>query len=224
MAKKHHILFHTDAVQAYGQIPIDVSDYGIDMLSASGHKINGPKGIGFLYIKKGKNIPPLLHGGQQERGKRAGTENVAGIIGLGKAVETAFQTREKREKEIKKMRDHLVDRLLDEIPYTRLNGARKNRLPGNCNVSFQYIEGASLLILLDTRQICASAGSACSSGSTEPSHVLTAMGIPAELAHGTLRLTLGYQNTMEEIDYAVDCIKEFVQKLREDSPEYEDYI
>lgn len=224
ITKKYKVLFHTDAVQAYGHISIDVRKYGIDLLSASGHKLNGPKGIGFLYVSKNVNIPPLLFGGHQEDGKRAGTENVAGIIGLGKAAEMAANMQSKKEEKVRKLRDHLMNRILTEIPYSRVNGSRKSRLPGNCNFSFQFIEGASLLILLDTDGICASAGSACSSGQTTPSHVLSAMGVPDEIARGTLRLTLGYQNTMEEIDYTVECIKKHIRKLRESSPEYEDYL
>lgn len=223
ITKKYHVPFHTDAVQAYGHIPINVKTMNIDMLSASGHKFNGPKGIGFLYINKEINLPPFLYGGHQENGKRAGTENVAGIIGIGKAAEMAENMQGKDKERIRKMRDHLIDRILTEIPYSRVNGSRKHRLPGNCNFSFQFIEGTSLLILLDTDGICASAGSACSSGETSPSHVLSAMGVPNEIARGTLRLTIGYQNTMEEMDYAVECIKKHVKKLREGSPEFEDY-
>lgn len=223
ITKKYHVLFHTDAVQAYGHVPINVKTSGIDMLSASGHKLNGPKGIGFLYVSKDIELPPFLHGGHQEAGKRAGTENVAGIIGLGKAAGMAEEMRGKKEKKVKAMRDYLMDRIMTEIPYVRVNGSIKNRLPGNCNFSFQFIEGSSLLILLDTDGICASAGSACSSGQTAPSHVLSAMGVPDDIASGTLRLTIGYQNTMEEIDYTVECIKKHVRMLRAGSPEYEDY-
>ena len=223
ITKKYHIPFHTDAVQAYGHIPIKVKQLGIDMLSASGHKINGPKGIGFLYINKAIDLPPFLHGGHQEGGKRAGTENVAGIIGLGKAAEMAENMMNKKEKKIKTMRDYLMNRIMTEIPYVRINGSRKNRLPGNCNFSFQFIEGSTLLIMLDMDGICASAGSACSSGQTSPSHVLSAMGIPDEISRGTLRLTIGYQNTMEEMDYTVECIKKHVKKLRESSADFEDY-
>lgn len=223
VAKKHHVLFHTDAVQAYGHVTINVKMSGIDMLSASGHKLNGPKGIGFLYVNKDIDFPPFLHGGHQEGGKRAGTENVAGIIGLGKAAEIAETMIEEREEKVKAMRDYLMNRILTEIPYVRVNGSRKTRLSGNCNFSFQFIEGSSLLILLDTDGICASAGSACSSGQSSPSHVLSAMGVPDDIARGTLRLTIGSQNTMEEIDYTVECIKKHVRKLRAGSPEYEDY-
>lgn len=224
IAKEHGILFHTDAVQAYGQIPIDVEKMHIDMLSASGHKLNGPKGIGFLYIRKGLKLRSLIHGGAQERRRRAGTENVTGIVGLGKAVEIAFDTMEERTKKEIAMRDHLIDRILAEIPYARLNGDRKNRLPNNVNISFQFIEGESLLIMLDMKGICASSGSACTSGSLDPSHVLLAIGLPHEIAHGSLRLTLGDENTMEEMDYVVDQLKEIVGRLRAMSPLYEDFV
>lgn len=224
IAKEHGILFHTDAVQAYGQIPINVDECNIDMLSASGHKLNGPKGIGFLYIRRGVKIRSFVHGGAQERRRRAGTENVTGIVGLEKAVEIAFATMEERTKKEIELRDHLIERILSEIPYTRLNGARTNRLPNNVNVSFQFIEGESLLIMLDMKGICASSGSACTSGSLDPSHVLLAIGLPHEIAHGSLRLTLGDENTMEEMDYVVEQLKEIVSKLRSMSPLYEDFI
>lgn len=224
IAKEHGILFHTDAVQAYGQLPIDVDACNIDMLSASGHKLNGPKGIGFLYIRTGLKLRNFVHGGGQERSRRAGTENVTGIVGLAKAVEIAFATMEERTKKETALRDHLIDRLLTEIPYTRLNGHRTNRLPNNVNVSFQFIEGESMLIMLDMKGICASSGSACTSGSLDPSHVLLAIGLPHEIAHGSLRLTLGEENTMEEMDYVADCIKEIVEKLRSMSPLYEDFV
>ena len=207
IAHKYGALFHTDAVQAVGHIPIDVNSLGIDMLSASAHKFNGPKGVGFLYIRKKIPLPEYIHGGKQERNHRAGTENVPGIAGMGKAAEIAFTTREYREKEIQQLRDYLIQRLQREIPYCRLNGSLANRLPGNCNISFQFIEGNELLLLLDEKNICASAASACSTGDTSPSHVLTAMGIPEKLARGTLRLTIGYQNTQEEIDYTVSSRK-----------------
>lgn len=224
IAKEHGILFHTDAVQAYGQIPINVDECNIDMLSASGHKLNGPKGIGFLYIRRGVKIRSFVHGGAQERRRRAGTENVTGIVGLGKAVEIAFATMEERTKKEIELRNHLIERILSEIPYTRLNGAKTNRLPNNINVSFQFIEGESLLIMLDMKGICASSGSACTSGSLDPSHVLLAIGLPHEIAHGSLRLTLGDENTMEEMDYVVEQLKEIVSKLRSMSPLYEDFI
>lgn len=223
IAKEHGILFHTDAVQAYGQLLIDVKKENIDLLSASAHKFYGPKGVGFLYIRKKILLPEYIHGGKQERDHRAGTENVPGIAGMGKAAEIAFTTREYREKEIQQLRDYLIRRLQRGIPYCRLNGSLTNRLPGNCNISFQFIEGNELLLLLDEKNICASAASACSTGDTSPSHVLTAMGIPEKLARGTLRLTIGYQNTQEEIDYTVQCIKEAVEKLRENAEDYRRY-
>ena len=224
IAKEHGIIFHTDAVQAYGQVPIDVQAMNIDMLSASGHKLNGPKGIGFLYIKKGLKLRSLIHGGAQERKRRAGTENVTGIVGLGKAIEIAMATMEKRTAKELEMRNYLIDRILAEIPYARLNGHRTNRLPNNVNISFQFIEGESLLIMLDMKGICASSGSACTSGSLDPSHVLLAIGLPHEIAHGSLRLTLGDENTMEEMDYVVEELKAIVQRLRDMSPLYEDFV
>lgn len=224
IAKENGILFHTDAVQAYGQLPIDVEKMNIDMLSASGHKLNGPKGIGFLYIRKGVKIRSLIHGGSQERSRRAGTENVPGIVGLGKAVSIAVDTMDERIKKETELRDYLIDRVLAEIPYTRLNGHRSTRLPNNANFSFQFIEGESLLIMLDMKGICGSSGSACTSGSLDPSHVLLAIGLPHEIAHGSLRLTLGEENTKEEMDYVVDCLKEIVEKLRSMSPLYEDFV
>lgn len=224
IAKEQGIIFHTDAVQAYGQVPIDVDEYHIDMLSASGHKLNGPKGIGFLYIRTGLKLRSFVHGGAQERSRRAGTENVTGIVGLAKAVEIAFDTMEERTKRECELRDHLIDRILAEIPYARLNGHRIKRLPNNVNISFQFIEGESMLIMLDMKGICASSGSACTSGSLDPSHVLLAIGLPHEIAHGSLRLTLGDENTMEEMDYVVDQIKEIVEKLRSMSPLYEDFV
>lgn len=224
LAKAHGILFHTDAVQAYGQIPIDVEDMNIDMLSASGHKLNGPKGIGFLYIRKGIKIKNLVHGGGQERARRAGTENVPGIVGFGKAVEIAMTTMNDRIRQETELRDYLIDRVLAEIPYTRLNGHRTKRLPNNANFSFQFIEGESLLIMLDMAGVCASSGSACTSGSLDPSHVLLAIGLPHEIAHGSLRLTLGDENTKEEMDYVINNLKKIVEKLRSMSPLYEDFI
>lgn len=224
IAKANGILFHTDAVQAFGQLEISVDDYHIDMLSASGHKLNGPKGIGFLYIRTGVKIRSFVHGGQQERGRRAGTENVPGIVGLGKAVERAFRLqKEKTEREIR-LRDYLIRRVLQEIPYTRLNGDAKRRLPNNANFSFQFVEGESLLIMLDMKGICASSGSACTSGSLDPSHVLLAIGLPHEIAHGSLRLTLSEETTKEDIDTTVDAMKEIVAQLRNMSPLYEDFV
>ena len=224
IAHEHGILFHTDAVQAFGQLPIQVDDCHIDMLSASGHKLNGPKGIGFLYIRKGVKIRSFIHGGAQERKRRAGTENVPGIVGLGKAVERAVGTMEERTETERRLRDYLIDRVLKEIPYARLNGHRSQRLPGNANFSFQFIEGESLLIMLDMEGICGSSGSACTSGSLDPSHVLLAIGLPHEIAHGSLRLTLNEEVTKEELDYVVDTLKRIVEKLRGMSPLYEDFI
>ena len=224
IAKKHGVLFHTDAVQAYGQLPINVDELHIDMLSSSGHKLNGPKGIGFLYIRKGVKIRSFVHGGAQERKRRAGTENVPGIVGYGKAAEIAAKTMKERTAIEIELRDHLIDRVLAEVPYTRLNGHRTNRLPNNANFSFQFVEGESLLILLDNNGICASSGSACTSGSLDPSHVLLAIGLPHEIAHGSLRLTLSAETTMEDIDFVVDCIKQIIERLRSMSPLYEDFV
>lgn len=224
IAHEKGILFHTDAVQAFGHVPIHVDEYHIDMLSASGHKLNGPKGIGFLYIRKGLRLRSFIHGGSQERKRRAGTENVPGIVGLGTAARLAAETMEERISKETRLRDHLIERVLAEIPYCRLNGHRTDRLPNNANFSFQFIEGESLLIMLDGKGICASSGSACTSGSLDPSHVLLAIGLPHEIAHGSLRLTLSEQTTEEELDYVVDCLKEIVTKLREMSPLYEDFI
>lgn len=224
IAHRHGILFHTDAVQAFGQIPIHVDEMNIDMLSASGHKFNGPKGIGFLYIKKGLKLKSFIHGGQQERGRRAGTENVLGIVGIAKACEIAMAEMEERMKKETELRDYLIERILKEIPYTRLNGHSKKRLPNNVNISFQFVEGESILIMLDMAGICASSGSACTSGSVDPSHVLLAIGLPHEIAHGSLRLTIGYENTKEEMDTVVDNLKRIITNLRNMSPLYEDYV
>ena len=224
IAHKHGILFHTDAVQAFGQVPINVDECHIDMLSASGHKLNGPKGIGFLYIRKGVKIRSFVHGGAQERKRRAGTENVPGIVGYGAAAERAMKNmKERTEKEIE-LRDYLINRLTTEIPYSRLNGDRVKRLPNNVNVSFQFIEGESMLLMLDQNGICASSGSACTSGSLDPSHVLLAIGVPHEVAHGSLRLTLSEETTKEDIDFTVDKLKEIVPYLRSMSPLYEDFM
>ena len=224
IAKAHGILFHTDAVQAYCQVPIDVDKMHIDMLSISGHKINGPKGIGFLYIRKGVKIRSFIHGGAQERKRRAGTENVPSIVGLGKAVEMAVADMEERTAKEIELRDRMIDAIYKRIPYARLNGDRTRRLPNNVNFSFQFVEGESMLIMLDMAHICASSGSACTSGSLDPSHVLLAIGLPHEIAHGSLRLTLGYDNTQEEIDGVVDEIEKIVARLRSMSPLYEDFI
>lgn len=224
IAKEHGILFHTDAVQAFGQIPIDVEECHIDMLSASGHKLNGPKGIGFLYIRKGVKIRSFVHGGAQERSRRAGTENVPGIVGLGVAAERAFRMMEEKSRKEIELRDYLIDRIEKEIPYCRLNGDRMKRLPNNVNFSFEFIEGESLLIMLDMKGICASSGSACTSGSLDPSHVLLAIGLPHEKAHGSLRMTLSEENTKEELDFVVETIHEIVKRLRDMSPLYEDFV
>lgn len=224
IAHAHGVLFHTDAVQAFAQIPINVDECHIDMLSASGHKLNGPKGIGFLYIRKGVKIRSFIHGGAQERKRRAGTENVPGIVGLGKAVELAAATMEERAAKETELRDYAISRIEKEIPYCRLNGDRVKRLPNNINFSFRFIEGESMLIKLDFKGICASSGSACTSGSLDPSHVLLAIGLPHEIAHGSLRLTLGADTTKEDIDYTADCLKEIVEEIRSMSPLYEDFI
>ncbi len=224
IAHAHGVLFHTDAVQAYGHVPIDVRVLGIDLMSVSGHKLNGPKGIGFLYIRNGVKIDPLIHGGSQERGKRAGTSNVPGIIGLGRATELAAATLDTRADYERTLRDHLIARVEQEIPYVRLNGDRTQRLPNNTSFCFRFIEGESLLILLNQAGICGSSGSACTSGSLDPSHVLLAIGLPHEIAHGSLRLTLSEENTQEEIDYTVDQLKKIVERLRAMSPLYEDFV
>ena len=224
IAKEHGILFHTDAVQAFGQVPIDVDELNIDMLSSSAHKINGPKGIGCLYIRKGVKIRSFIHGGAQERKRRAGTENVPGIVGYGVAARMAAESMIERTKKEKELRDYFIRRVLEEVPYTRLNGDPVKRLPNNANFSFQFIEGESLLIMLDMKGIAGSSGSACTSGSLDPSHVLLAIGLPHEIAHGSLRLTLGADTTKEDLDYTLDQIKEIVAKLRNLSPLYEDFI
>ena len=224
IAKEHGILFHTDAVQAFGQVPINVDELHIDMLSASGHKLNGPKGIGFLYIRKGVKIRSFIHGGAQERKRRAGTENVPGIVGLGKAVELAISTMKERTDKERELRDYMMTRILKEVPFTRVNGSRTSRLPNNANFCFQFIEGESLLIMLDMDGICGSSGSACTSGSLDPSHVLLAIGLPHEIAHGSLRLTLGADTTREDIDFTIESIKRIVAQLREMSPLYADYV
>lgn len=224
LAKKNHILFHTDAVQAYGHIPLNVDELNIDMLSVSGHKFHAPKGIGCLYIRKGVRIGAFIHGGAQERSRRAGTLNVPGIVGMGKAAELAAKNLQENAKKETELRDYLIKRVLDEIPYSRLNGDFGNRLPQNANFSFRFIEGESLLILLDQQGICASSGSACTSGSLDPSHVLLAIGLPHEIAHGSLRLTLSEENTKEEIDFTVRQIKQIVERLRAMSPLYEDFL
>ena len=224
IAHEHGILFHTDAVQAFGQVPINVDEMNIDMLSSSGHKLNGPKGIGFLYIRKGVKIRSFVHGGAQERKRRAGTENVPGIVGFGKAVELAVASMDDRIRKETELRDYAIARIEKEIPYCRLNGDRTRRLPNNINFSFRFVEGESLLIMLDMKGICASSGSACTSGSLDPSHVLLAIGLPHEIAHGSLRMTLSAETTKEEIDYTIDNLKEIVAHLRSMSPLYEDFM
>lgn len=224
IAREHGILFHTDAVQAYGHIPLPVDELSIDLLSASGHKLHGPKGVGFLYIRNGVRVGSFIQGGAQERSRRAGTLNTAGIVGMGEAARIAAEQMEESISRQTKLRDYLIDRVLSEIPYSRLNGERANRLPGNANFCFRFIEGESLLILLDQKGICASSGSACTSGSLDPSHVLLAIGLPHEIAHGSLRLTLSEETTKEEIDYTVDELKKIVERLRSMSPLYEDFV
>lgn len=221
IAKEKGIIVHTDAVQAVGQIPVDVKDLGVDLLSLSAHKFYGPKGVGALYIRKGTKIHPFSHGGAQERNRRAGTENVAGIVGLGKAIELATQNLSEYAAKLQKLRDKLIDGVLSKIDYVRLNGDRNQRLPNNANFSFEFIEGESLLLMLDMKGIAASSGSACTSGSLDPSHVLLAIGLEHEVAHGSLRITLGEDNTEEDIDYLLEVLPEIVSRLREMSPLYE---
>lgn len=224
IAHERGILFHTDAVQAFGQLPINVDELHIDMLSASAHKVNGPKGIGCLYIRSGLKLRSFIHGGAQERSRRAGTENVPGIVGFGKAIERAVRIMPEKIRKETELRDYLISQISEKIPYCRLNGDSARRLPGNVNFSFQFIEGESLLIMLDMKGICGSSGSACTSGSLDPSHVLLAIGLPHEIAHGSLRLTLSEENTKEEMDTVVAAIQEIVEKLRAMSPLYEDFI
>ena len=224
IAHEKGVLFHTDAVQAYGHIPIQVDGMGIDLLSASGHKFGGPKGIGILYIRKGIKIRSFIHGGAQERNRRAGTLNVPGIVGFGKAAQIAGESMKERTGNEIILREHLIERVLTEIPYVRLNGHRTDRLPNNVNFCFRFIEGESLLILLDQLGVCASSGSACTSGSLDPSHVLLAIGLPHEIAHGSLRITLSEENTLEEVDFVADELKKIVERLRNMSPLYEDFL
>ena len=224
IAHEHGVLFHTDAVQAYGHIRINVDEMNIDMLSASGHKLGEPKGIGVLYIRKGIKIRSFIHGGDQERSRRAGTHNTPGIVGIGAAALLAGQDMTENIKKQEKLRNHLIERVLNEIPYSRLNGHRTDRLPGNTNFCFRFVEGESVLILLDQLGICASSGSACTSGSLDPSHVLLAIGLPHEIAHGSLRLSLSEETTLEEIDFVVDELKKIIERLRSMSPLYEDFV
>lgn len=224
IAKENGILFHTDAVQAYGHVPIDVNEMNIDMLSASGHKINGPKGIGFLYLRNSAKLGAFIHGGAQERSRRAGTQNVPGIVGFAKATELAKATMEKRAAYETELRDRLIAGILSKVPYARLNGHKTNRLPNNVNISFEFIEGESMLILLDQQGVCASSGSACTSGSLDPSHVLLAIGLPHEKAHGSLRLTLSEETTKEDVDFVIDQVVKIVDRLRSMSPLYDDFV
>lgn len=224
IAHEKGILFHTDAVQAYGHIPINVDEMNIDLLSASGHKFNGPKGVGIMYIRKGVKIRSFIHGGSQERGRRAGTYNVPGIAGLGTAAKLAMENMAKRAEKEKELRDYFIDRISAEIPYTVLNGHREDRLPNNINFCFRFVEGESVLIMLDQAGICASSGSACTSGAIAPSHVLRAIGLSDEMAHESLRLTLSYENTKEEIDTVVGELKRIVERLRGMSPAYKAFL
>ena len=224
LARERGILFHTDAVQVFGQLPVNVEELKVDLLSASAHKLNGPKGVGMLYVRTGVKLPPFIHGGAQERGMRAGTENVPGIVGFGAAVERALRIMKEKEARERELRDYLIGRIETEIPYCRLNGHREKRLPGNVNVSFLFVEGESLLIMLDLKGICASSGSACTSGSLDPSHVLLAIGLKHEEAHGSIRFTLSEENTREELDIVVEELKRSVERMREMSPLYEDFL
>lgn len=224
IARENNIYFHTDSVQAVGSIKIDVKKMNIDSLSMSAHKFYGPKGIGALYIKKGITFQKFMNGGHQERNKRAGTENVPAIVGMGKAIEIAYRDLEKHTKQIKELRDYYINQVKEKIPYIKINGDMEKRLPGNSNISFRFIEGEGLLLNLDLKGICASSGSACTSGSLDPSHVLLAIGLPHEIAHGSLRISIGKYNTKEEIDYLVENLVEIVGRLREMSPLYEKFI
>ena len=224
IANEHGVVFHTDAVQAFAHIPIDVEAMHIDALSASGHKFNGPKGVGFLYLKSKIRIQPFIHGGAQERGKRAGTINVPGIVGMGKAAELAEKEMDTRIAKETQVRDYLIQKIRDNIPYVKLNGDEHKRLPNNVNFSFRFVEGESLLLMLDRAGICGSSGSACTSGSLDPSHVLLAIGLPHEIAHGSLRLTLSEEITKEDADYVVEQLQSIIEKLRSMSPLYEDFV
>lgn len=224
VCKAHNVLFHTDAVQAIGSVKIDVKEMNIDMLSLSGHKFHAPKGIGALYVRKGVRLQRLINGGAQERSQRAGTENLASIVGIGKAIKIATADIDKHNEKLSEIRDHMIRRILAEIPYTRLNGHPQTRLPGNVNVCFRFIEGEALLLSLDIKGIAASSGSACTSGSLDPSHVLLAIGLPHEIAHGSLRLSISDETTMEEADYTIDSLVEIVARLRAMSPLYDDFI
>ena len=224
IAKKHGVLFHTDAVQAFAHVPIDVNEMNIDMLSASGHKFHGPKGIGFMYLRNTVKLGAFIHGGAQERSRRAGTHNVPGIVGMGKAAELAFVAMDENIAKQTEIRDYMISRIEKEIPYVKVNGHRTKRLPNNVNVCFRFVEGESLLIMLDQKGICASSGSACTSGSLDPSHVLLAIGLPHEIAHGSTRLTLSEETTKEQADFVVDNLKRIVERMRSMSPLYDDFI
>ena len=225
ICREKKVLFHTDAVQAIGSVPVDVKEMNIDLLSLAGHKLYGPKGIGALYIRKGVRIDNLIHGGGQERGRRAGTENIPGVVGLGKAIEIATENIEENRARLTVLRDKLIDGILERIPYARLNGPRGDkRLPGNSNIIFEFIEGESILLSLDFEGICASSGSACTSGSLDPSHVLLAIGLPHELAHGSLRLTLGDGSTEEDVDYVLEVLPGIIQRIRNMSPLWSDFV
>lgn len=224
ICREKGIYFHTDAVQAVGHVPINVKDMNIDLLSMSGHKFYGPKGVGALYIRKGVKLNSLIHGGAQERNRRAGTENVPGIVGLGKAIELADENLNESMKRLTYLRDKLINGILENIPYTKLNGHKTKRLPGNVNVCFRFIEGESILLMLDEKGVCASSGSACASGSLDPSHVLLAIGLPHEIAHGSLRLTLGDMTTEKDVDYVIDILPNIIKRLRDMSPLYEEFL
>ena len=224
LAHEKGILFHTDAVQAFGHIPLDVQSMEVDMMSASGHKFGAPKGIGFLYVKKGIKLPPFMHGGEQEEGRRAGTTNVPGIVGMGVAAEISCRDMAENSAKLTELRDHLIDRVLTEIPYSRINGSRDRRLPSNADFSFEFIEGESMLMSLGMKGVYISTGSACASGSLDPSHVLLGIGLPHEIAHGSIRVSIPEGTTMEQIDYAADCLKQTVETMRSLSPLYDDFI
>ena len=224
LAHDKGILFHTDAVQAFGHIPLDVGKMNIDMLSASGHKFGGPKGVGFLYIRKGIRLPSFMHGGEQEEGRRAGTTNVPGVVGMGVAAEISCREMPDTIARLSELRDHLIDRVLKEIPYSRLNGSRDKRLPSNADFSFEFIEGESMLMSLGMKGVYISTGSACASGSLDPSHVLLGIGLPHEIAHGSIRVSIPEGTTMEQIDYAADSLKQTVETMRSLSPLYDDFI
>ena len=224
LAHDRGIIFHTDAVQAFGHIPLDVRAMNVDMLSASGHKFGGPKGVGFLFVRKGIRLPPFMHGGEQEEGRRAGTTNVPGVVGMGVAAEVSCAGMQQTIERLTRLRDHLIDRVLSEIPYSRLNGSRDHRLPSNADFSFEFIEGESMLMSLGTKGVYISTGSACASGSLDPSHVLLGIGLPHEIAHGSIRVSIPEDTTMEQIDYAVDCLKQTVETMRSLSPLYDDFL